>query len=405
MNSFAALQDTDAADEAIRDASEGFDWQRAAVCTQHSILVLDASGSMREADCHSHGRNIPRIEALYDALRCGFVQPQLDAGIPPSELVSVVRMQDSADILLQCAPFADVADLPHLQPASHGNYLPALAKLHSLIQTVEAARAQGSEAGLPVPPTMSTCVLFLSDGRPSDVVLARDRKSETRDPRLVSTAVCSSVRRLWYMLNERERAASTFRFVCVGFGREDFSVLRKMVEDLPKSVGIFREATLDEGSLLDSLATFSETVTSTRLTSTGGGPRVMRAVEKLMHSEDGTLVAFSCYRCEVYHVPATWSANIAKGQLSKKRRGQIQPVPGDRLAAISDGFFGSGGERNVFHMRLATRRSGPRLDEKQMSLFDFAVVRDEVVGWLSNARMSTPHRPYCRQARRFGFKG
>ena len=40
-------------------------------------MIIDASGSMREADCQSGKHFISRIEALTNTMQTGFILPQL----------------------------------------------------------------------------------------------------------------------------------------------------------------------------------------------------------------------------------------------------------------------------------------------------------------------------------------
>jgi len=132
-----------------------------------------------------------------------------------------------------------------------------------------------------------------------------------------------------------------------------------MAQALPSGVGSFRESSLDQDALFDTMVTFSTTVTTTRMTSvtgSGQGPRILRPVTKA----DEHLLAFTPYYAEIYRVPGSWGKAVRKGQLSKKRRGQIEPLPGGlRVVAVSQGAFGRGGERNVFHLRIGRCETPP----------------------------------------------
>lgn len=71
----------------------------------------------------------------------------------------------------------------------------------------------------PPPPPRPTQVFFLSDGRPSDTVRTRSKDGEgaSRDPFLISAAVCELVSRVWRLSGENPE---TFKLVAVGFGEE-----------------------------------------------------------------------------------------------------------------------------------------------------------------------------------------
>lgn len=234
MSRFALLDDCDAVANTAQKTAEArraaHEWQRLSLCTQHTILVIDASGSMREADCRDGDGFVPRIDALLCALLGGFILPQLcqleEAGTADNELISVVlmqarrqgtlcpahahsarashlaghrspaqrwkryilahsraprrhaarpdqpshgferrktvpplpRTQDDAVTLLEYAHFSSAAKLPPIHPKSHGNYLPALARLGTLISVLETCREQGVAAGLDVPDRLATSV-------------------------------------------------------------------------------------------------------------------------------------------------------------------------------------------------------------------------------------------------------
>lgn len=272
------------------------------MCTQHTILVIDASGSMREADVQSGHHHVSRIDALLNALQGGFILPQLrqlneeGGGALERELLSVILMCDSeAKTILELAPFQSGASLPPIHPKGHGNYLPALTKLAALVTTLEHCREQGRAWGYTVPPRISTCVFFLSDGRPSDLVRTGSTGGASRVSK-IEDAVYELVTRAYRASGE---GASAFRLVCVGFGEEDFRVLRGMAAVLPPGLGSFRPAMLDTDALFDTMVTFSTTVTTTRLTSVagggGGGPRVLRPVTKI----DEHVLAYTAYFAEV----------------------------------------------------------------------------------------------------------
>jgi hypothetical protein len=145
-----------------------------------------------------------------------------------------------AKTILEVAPFEAGANMPPIIPKGHGNYLPALTKLAALISTLERCREQGRAWGHAVPPRIGTCVFFLSDGRPSDLVRtgapSRASKIDAGTSRVakIEDAVYELVTRAYRASGE---GAAHFRFVCVGFGSEDFRVLRGACFD--RILGLF----------------------------------------------------------------------------------------------------------------------------------------------------------------------
>jgi len=231
------LAEYDAAEEAAletaaaRDATG--DWleevPRLSICTNHTILIIDASGSMREADVASGGRLVPRIDALVSALQGGFILPQLRQlfeaghGAAERELLSVILLGEEAMTVLEFAPLTAGENLPPIFPKGHGKYLPALTKLASLVSTLERCREQGRVFGFDVPERISTCVFFLSDGRPSDrMQQASDGtvKDTTERSAGIEGAVTELVMRAWRTSGEH---APTFKLATVGFGNEVWS--------------------------------------------------------------------------------------------------------------------------------------------------------------------------------------
>ena len=124
---------------------------------------------------------------------------------------------------------------------------------------------------------MSTCILFLSDGRPSDSISGRVGALRPEERKgLIPAAICELVSKVFRTLGCDEKRLD---FHTVGFGSEDeFEVLRSMASTLPRAVGSFHNAKLSVGELLETFTTFSTSVSSTRLTSTAGQPRVLRPV-------------------------------------------------------------------------------------------------------------------------------
>ena len=60
---------------------------------------------------------------------------------------------------------------------------------------------------------------------------------------------------------------------------------------------------------------------------------------------------FQGYAARVWRVPSSWGQTVCKGQLPKRRSDRLEEV-GDRVIAVSQASFDSGGERNIFWLRM-----------------------------------------------------
>ena len=359
---FSALQDLDALDEAQEDAAEQYadasdprnQPEFLSSCTSHAILVMDTSASMRTLDAisASGGNAISRIDALLHAFQDGFVAQQQSAGLCDSDFLSFVRLADDAELIVEMEPMT--SGLPRVPstvfPMNTGNYIPALQCVETLVNRLEKIRSTHPN---PATAEMCTHVLFMSDGAPSDSVKTQLSGGKSkRDAELVTRVVCDLVGSIWRRLGCDEKR---LKFFTVGFGAEsDFAVLKKMAECLPRGVGSFHNAKLSGEALLETFSTFSTTVTSTRLSSIVGGPRVLRPIGD--QSSEQNIHTYSVYQAALWKVPNEWWDNIRKGQLSKKKSDRLMDL-GERSIAVGARVFGAGGERNVFQMWVGKERS------------------------------------------------
>jgi len=348
LNDLTALDDAaEAAFEQYADASDPRNSPKfLAGCQSHAILVIDTSGSMRTCDASSAKveATTSRIDALLHAFQHGFVSQQIAAGFGELDFFTLIRLGEEAELIAEMEPMeSGLARVPKtIIPKQQGNYIPALQCVEQVVSTLEGHRQQHptvAAAG------MCTHVLFMSDGKPSDSL--RTRVGEyTSDHALVTRAVCAIVGSIWRKLGCDEKR---LKLHTVGFGRDDFSVLRAMAECLPKGVGHFHDAKLSGEELLETFTTVSTTVTSTRQTSTGGGPRVLRPVSE--EDADAAVLRYDVYQSQMWKVPDEWWAKVKQGQLSKKKYDRLMDL-GERAIAVASHNFGSGGERNVFRLRM-----------------------------------------------------
>ncbi|CAM9412037.1 unnamed protein product [Ectocarpus sp. 13 AM-2016] len=129
------------------------------LCTSHTVIVVDQSGSMRTCDVEDFRT---RSDAVFGVLAMDFVAKQrLSGEATDRDTVSLILMRDSAKIVFEREPmglvlynkFVGLHDQNTLR--SHGMFLPALNTAQRLLK-----RHVHGGCGL--------SLMFLSNGRPSD---------------------------------------------------------------------------------------------------------------------------------------------------------------------------------------------------------------------------------------------
>ncbi|KAJ3288812.1 hypothetical protein HDU79_004566 [Rhizoclosmatium sp. JEL0117] len=181
------------------------------LCSSHTVLVVDMSGSMKTSDVDNFRT---RADAVYGTLALDFVGAQLDQGLlRGTDVVSVIEMRDEAEVVLEREPITNVLFNKLIErrtkskPASHGNYVNAFKAAQELFEVDEYNE------------TCALLLIFLSDGKPSDQVTKYSGQS-VQD--LISTRIASMA------LDFGNRLI----LGTVGFAKDqDFSVLDQMAKD------------------------------------------------------------------------------------------------------------------------------------------------------------------------------
>ncbi|KAG2448501.1 hypothetical protein HYH02_006392 [Chlamydomonas schloesseri] len=252
--------------------------------TAHVIVVVDHSGSMRKDDVPGY---VSRTEAVYDCLARDLVEPQLKLEGGSRMEISLIEMQDEAEVVL-CRRPPDSALLDYLKGSgqsyarSHGNYLPALDAALELMREDAARQKQ-------------LFLVFLSDGAPSDHttmacehgirvwqedpnggVAARGRPRLNRCPyssgcralvRQVVQANClDRIRTMGDLLGRDRVSVNTVAF---GPAAEDFAVLQAMSKVLPR--GSFQKLGLSANCLRTAFTSLTSSLTTLRTEAGGGG--------------------------------------------------------------------------------------------------------------------------------------
>eukprot|EP00899_Mesostigma_viride_P007668 jgi/Mesvir1/16902/Mv15772-RA.1 len=258
--------------------------------TSHTVLIVDASGSMRKSDVPGY---TSRTDAVYDCLAREFVEPQLkgvgrngsaangkNTQLFDKAVASLIEMSDDASVVLNRVP-VDEALASALRSRrtsyarSHGNYLPALQKAIELLREDAHHNAR-------------LFVLFLSDGAPSDhnemecshgiqvwqadpsgrlfkgkPALNNCWKGNSTCRRVVHDNVKADCLRAVTKLGDLFGRDRTF-LGTVAFGPpgDDYEVLQKMAQKLPRSS--FQKLGLQVGGLKTALSSLTSELTTLR---------------------------------------------------------------------------------------------------------------------------------------------
>eukprot|EP00958_Prasinococcus_capsulatus_P014876 scaffold1565_cov215-Prasinococcus_capsulatus_cf.AAC.2 len=131
----------------------------------HVVFVVDQSGSMRKKDIHGYES---RTHAVYDCIEQDFVQQQLSSGVTSRVAVSLIEFSDDAQVVLRRHPVNPrlqdfVRQRKTRRAQGHGNYLPALDALESVLDSGRADQ-EAEDAAYDA----RASIVFMSDGAPSD---------------------------------------------------------------------------------------------------------------------------------------------------------------------------------------------------------------------------------------------
>ena len=211
-------------------------------------------------------------------------------------MVTLILLGEDATVVFEKSPVNAYLERKlknmekNCKPRSHGNYLPAFEKLALVTSRVRPAAAHKSKKRdkrarkddhVPEP---ALCILFLSDGSPSDSVPSGPCSGPSRfgvtNEKLVKR-VCDNFKKVTGdIFRARFRGCRGCTFHAIGFGKdEDFSVLRTMAKSLPEGVGTFSEISLDMKQVSESLSSFATSVMETKLFCDGAAlPRPLRPV-------------------------------------------------------------------------------------------------------------------------------
>eukprot|EP00978_Attheya_sp_CCMP212_P001915 scaffold3990_cov54-Attheya_sp.AAC.3 len=222
------------------------------LCTTHSVIIIDQSGSMRAADVNGF-RN--RSQAAYGTLALDYIAEQLytrgdDLFV---DAISVIEMNDTGNLIISKDPL-DWLLFNNLlrrqteaKPRSHGNYLHSVQLASDIILNEWNLLSSLELDSEDLPAYM---LVFLSDGKPSDKT---PYETEMR---------LQIVRFLAQTLGEK----LTFCAMGLGAAGSDFHSLSELVANVKAhgAEGTFNHAGLSSTELSSLFSSISSTMTTTR---------------------------------------------------------------------------------------------------------------------------------------------
>ncbi|KAL3766417.1 hypothetical protein ACHAW5_008654 [Stephanodiscus triporus] len=220
------------------------------MCTTHSIIIIDQSGSMRtnDVDCFRS-----RSDAAYGTLALDYIAEQLyqmgDEFFV--DAVTIIEMNDSGSIFLEKEPLDWILfnkvllHMSSAKPKSHGNYAESLELAVEIIQSDLAALNDLDADDIP-----AFMLVLVSDGKPSDKL----PEHEVRRKHAISC------------LAQKLKSKLTVFGMGIGASGSDFEQLQLLVDTAKENgaEGQFNHAGLSPASLSASFSSVATSMTTTR---------------------------------------------------------------------------------------------------------------------------------------------
>eukprot|EP00752_Nemacystus_decipiens_P007214 g6457.t1 len=322
------------------------------LCTSHTVIVVDQSGSMRETDVADFYN---RSQAVFGMLALDFVaKPRLSGEASDTDVVSLVLMQDSAEIVVKREPsglvlynqFVGLHD--EATPAYNGNFLPALDLAEDLLNQQRHAECALS-------------LLFLSDGRPSDhtAYLGSGNPKDTADK------ITGRIRDMAGLFGDQ------LSVVTLGFAGpdQDFSVLEAMAQAARDegAQGKFLRPEISSKGLGTAIADSVSSLTATRLRlTTLAGHRQRRELRHVELEAAGTQWGHAPTTAQTGDGWVVYTSDVQGFEFSQKAMKYTGSpwVSVDLFSEEADGIairskaLGEGAERLVFGLQELNLKSG-----------------------------------------------
>ena len=230
------------------------------ICTGHTYIIVDQSGSMRESDVDGFRT---RSHAAWLTLCLEFIAEQLSSRPNQDDLfaesVTVIEMREEGQATFERVPFDWILfnrllKIPNLKrPSSHGCYNPSLNMASEMIHREYNDLLKDGADQFELP---NFSLVFLSDGKPSDMQPGIDRKE-----------------RITILQSLAETLKDKFSLFCLGIGKieaefEQLQVMADIVQDHGGN-GQFIHAGVSAVKLSQTFEAISSTLTSHRTTLLG----------------------------------------------------------------------------------------------------------------------------------------
>ena len=264
------------------------------LCTGHTFIIIDQSGSMRESDVNGFRS---RSHAAYGTLALDFIAEQLSTQNEEdlfAESVTVIEMRSEGEVVVDREPFDwilfnSLVERPNKsRPRSHGNYNQSLLLVKELImKEYNSLIGEVEKNELP-----NFNVVFLSDGKPSDGYQSHQCAADVRrfDQQRVEV--------LTALTKTLEGKFSLYAMGVGSSGTKEFKALSNMVDVVKNGggVGQFVHAGLDAVTMSSSFSAISNTMTSVRTDLLANGQNVVNTEKKdfTLRETGETLLEF-CY--------------------------------------------------------------------------------------------------------------
>ena len=333
--------------------------------TSNTVMVVDVSGSMKQGDVWGSRH---RLSAIWLSIALDFLAHRLEScAAKATDVISIITLEEEPRIILKYEPctwtlYNKVVDIYNgnlIQPKGHGPFIPCLDVAHSLL-----TRNSSTSCAL--------ALLFLSDGKPSDMALERGSTSEDVGGRIVQ-----KVESLAKQFGRR------LSFTALGIGdMENFSTLESMV-DGAKDYGAnahFANPAKTSAAIGGIFTALSSTLTATQTEMTDMDTLQQHKVKSVIQeSRKKASISLTFVDREDFYLynPKRVIRLVYKEWMENgKRNYTFEPSPLQhplaKCVALSKGPFGEGGERYAyrFYELAADMRTivGPALVAKESRL-------------------------------------
>lgn len=350
--------------------------RKADMCTSHTILVVDNSGSMRTHDIPLHR---DRQVAAFSTMALEYVAEQLFNGNANNrDVVSLVEFSKTAKIIFRKEPISWVLFNKLLNRRDRSGYLTRTLSQHSdtvycesnylpaLIVAEELLALENHE-------DCALSMFFLSDGEPTDA--AHNSLLPSAALRLMKERVATTANRFDYQLN--------MSFVGFGGSTKDFECLKSMAEAANESaeMPIARFVYCDKlaNSIGAAITSLAESTTLTRTALMSGERRTKVNTRTDIKPEESSSSSspslsnadWNRYKIVLHSIfnPITNAfmpyRGLPAGALREENLDEAQMLlRRDRLPPyikMNKGYLGTGVERVAYCCHLSDENGAPKL--------------------------------------------